>query len=388
MQEFPWSVGDQQFFVHQFTQEEVDLFARLTGDKNPIHVDPHYARLTPAGGEVVHGMLAASFVSRLVGMYIPGPGALWNSFQINWRRMVRIGDSIRFKVQVSSIHPSIQSMDLEISGVDAKTNEICFEGKGRVMVMLKERAKESKSDSEKRILVTGATGELGRAICKRLASSGMRLILWGRDQERLNQLASELEQKVVESSLVDLSDSRRIDEALSRIVSDGEIYGFVHTAAPPLSYTTVEDPKNQDSLHEHWSIGVAAFNRISQGLLRSMKKGGCIVHVLSQFVLDSPPLKMSAYISAKMAAWGLIRAMAVELGPKGIRCNAVSPGMMNTPYSKEVSIRFKQVEAANNPMRRLCTVEEVAEVVNFLCGPEASFVNGVNLPVTGGARMP
>jgi 3-oxoacyl-[acyl-carrier protein] reductase len=388
MQEFPWSVGDHQSFAHQFTREEVDLFARLTGDKNPIHLDANYARRTPVGDPVVHGMLAASFVSRLVGMHIPGPGALWNSFQINWRRMVRIGDSIRFVVQVSKIHPSTQSMDLEISGVDTTSNEICFEGKGRVMVMPREETKEPTSNSQKRILVTGATGELGKAICRRLASSGMRLILWGRDRERLSQLASELDRQVVGDYGVDLSDPRAIDGALGQVLRDGDIYGFIHVAAPPLSYVTVDDPKNQDSLEQHWTMGVAAFNRICQGLLRGMKQGGCIVHVLSQYTLDQPPLKMSAYVSAKMAAWGLIRAMAVELGPKGIRCNAVSPGMMNTPYSKDLPIRLKQVEAASNPMRRLCTVEDVAEAVAFLCGPQALFVNGVNLPVTGGARMP
>ncbi len=388
MQDFLWSVGDHQSFVHQFTQEEVDAFAGLTGDKNPIHVDANYARRTPAGGQVVHGMLAASFVSRLVGMHIPGPGALWNSFQINWLRMVRIGDSIRFEVRVGSIHLSTQSMDLEISGVDVKTKEICFEGKGKVMVMTREEAKGHSSNSEKRILLTGATGELGKAICKRLASLGMHLILWGRDRARISQLASELDRQVVSHYVVDLADFQAIDEALNQVLRSGDVYGFIHVAAPPLSYVTVDDPKNQDLLQEHWTMGVAAFNRISQGLLRVMKKEGCIIQVLSQYTLDQPPLKMSAYVSAKMAAWGLIRAMAVELGPRGIRCNAVSPGMMNTPYSKDLPLRLKQVEAASNPMRRLCTVEDVADVVAFLCGPQASFINGVNLPVTGGARMP
>lgn len=388
MQDFLWSVGDHRSFVHQFTQEEVDAFAGLTGDKNPIHVDANYARRTPAGGQVVHGMLAASFVSRLVGMHIPGPGAVWNSFQINWLRMVRIGDSIRFEIQVASIHPSTQSMDLEISGVNATTNEICFQGKGRVMVMPREETKRPSNNSEKRILVTGAAGELGKAICRRLASSGARLILWGRDRERLSQLASELDQQVASYHVVDLADSQAIDEVLNQVLRNGDVYGFIHVAAHPLSYVTVDDPKNQDLLQEHWTMGVAAFNRISQGLLRGMKKEGCIVHILSQSVLDQPPSKMSAYVSAKMAAWGLIRSMAVELGPKGIRCNAVSPSIMNTPYSKNIPMRLKQVEAASNPIRRLCTVEDVAEVVAFLCGPQASFVNGINLPVTGGARMP
>jgi len=62
--------------------------------------------------------------------------------------------------------------------------------------------------------------------------------------------------------------------------------------------------------------------------------------------------------------------------------------MMETPYIRDMPVRAKQVEAASNPMRRLCTVEDVAGVVKFLAGPEAVYINGANLPVTGGSKMP
>jgi len=103
---------------------------------------------------------------------------------------------------------------------------------------------------------------------------------------------------------------------------------------------------------------------------------------------DAPPIKMSAYVTAKMAAWGLIRALAVELGPKGIRCNAVSPNIVDTPYIKDMPMRTKQVEIATNPVRRLCTADDVANAVVYLAGSQASYINGINLPVSGGSRMP
>ena len=119
-----------------------------------------------------------------------------------------------------------------------------------------------------------------------------------------------------------------------------------------------------------------------------MHDGGVIIAVLSQAMLDVPPPKLSAYVSAKLATWGLVRAYAAELGPKGVRCNAVSPGMMDTPYTREMPVRVKQVEAASNPSRRLCRPEDVADAILYLASSRAGFVNGVNLPVTGGARMP
>ena len=141
-------------------------------------------------------------------------------------------------------------------------------------------------------------------------------------------------------------------------------------------------------LKEQWEINVGAFYQIAQRLISTIPSGGIIVQVLTQCVLDVPPPRWAAYASAKMAAWGLLRSMALELGPKGIRCNAISPSLMNTPFTRDVPLRMKQVEAASNPLRRLCTVEDVAKAVAFLCGPEASYINGVNLPVTGGAIMP
>ena len=384
-----WSAGDRRSFVHKFTREEIEAFARLTGDANPLHVDPDYARRTPAGGPVVHGMLAASFVSTLVGMHIPGPGALWNSFQVDWRKMVRIGDGIRFEVRVAGVHSSTNTMDLEVSGVGSTDGEIYLEGKANVtMLPHEEPAEKAEATDGKRILVTGASGELGGAICRYLATTGARLVLWGRDQDRLNRLSAKVKKQVDGSYGVDLSNFKSVDSAVKQVLKEGGVYGFVHVAASPLSFVAVDDPRNQELLEEQWRISVAAFNQICQGLVPAMKKGGSIVHVLSQVVFDVPPAKQSAYVSAKMAAWGLVRSLALELGPKGIRCNAVSPGMMNTPYTQDFPVRTKQVEAATNPARRLCTVEDVAEVVAFLLGPQSSFINGVNLPVTGGARMP
>lgn len=380
-----WKTGDSRSLVHTFSAEELQAFARLTGDLNPLHVDRAYAERTAAGGQVVHGMLAASFISTLIGIHIPGPGALWNSFQINWRKMVRIGDTLHLEARVTAVHTATSTLDLEICGTC--NSEVYLDGKARVMIMSNSDSGKPMELTGKRVLVTGASGVLGNSICEAFADAGADLVLWGRDQIRLTELKAKLGERAT-YQVVDLLDSSAIEAALAQTLSSGPVYGFIHVAAAPLVFSAVNDTDNHAQLKLHWAVGVAAFNQISQRVTSAMHGGGVIIAVLSQAMLDVPPPKLSAYVSAKLATWGLVRAYAAELGPKGIRCNAVSPGMMDTPYTREMPVRVKQVEAASNPSRRLCLPQDVADAVLYLAGSHAGFVNGVNLPVTGGARMP
>lgn len=383
-----WQVGDSRTITHTFTQQELEAFAKLTGDTNPLHVDEGYANRSAAGGQVVHGMLAASFVSTLIGVHIPGRGALWNSFNVNWRKIVRIGDTLRFEARVSSVQAAMRSLDLDISGVCASSGEVYLEGKARVMMMDERKETQPLALAGKRVLVTGASGEVGGAICRALAASGCRVVMWGRNIERLQQLSQALGKNAESFNAVDLLDDQEIEAGLTQFIEGGRVDGFVHAAAAPLNLAGIDSPLNHQFMRNHLQVDVLAFLQIAQKLVVNMQSEGFVIAVLTQAILDAPPPKMSTYIAAKMGAWGLIRAMAVELGPKGIRCNAVSPNMIETPYVKDMPLRVKQVEAASNPMRRLCQVEDVANAVQFLAGPQAAYINGINLPVSGGARMP
>lgn len=383
-----WLVGDSRTITHTFTNGEVQAFASLTGDVNPLHVDPAYAGRTPAGGQVVHGMLAASFVSTLIGMHIPGPGALWYAFQVNWRQMIRIGDTLQFRAEVVAIQAGTQTLDLKIQGVHLGNNEVYLDATAQVLLMTQTKAQTLSGLADKRILITGASGSVGQAICKQLVQQGVKVVAWGRDADRLHSLTTKLGADACEAQAVDLRDPKAIAEAIGTVLQNGTVSGFVHAAAAPLSYLNVDDPNNQAELAAHWTIGVAAFHQIAQALVAGMQTGDGIVAILTQDILGQPPVKMSAYVAAKTACWGLVRSYAVECGPRGIRCNAVSPNTMDTPFTANMAVRAKQVEAASNPLRRLCQPEDVAEVTTFLLSPQAGYINGVNVPVTGGSRMP
>ena len=84
-------VGQQAHFMVDLTEDMVADFAAISGDTNPLHTDHTYAAQTPFGGVVVHGMLGASFFSRLIGMYLPGRYALYLSQKVTFRKPLRVG---------------------------------------------------------------------------------------------------------------------------------------------------------------------------------------------------------------------------------------------------------------------------------------------------------
>jgi 3-oxoacyl-[acyl-carrier protein] reductase len=117
-----------------------------------------------------------------------------------------------------------------------------------------------------------------------------------------------------------------------------------------------------------------------------MKKQGSgrIINILSAYVLNIPPEKISFYITAKYALLGLTRSSAVELVKHGITVNAISPGLMETDLSGYLPKKYLEVYASRHPMKRMTVPSDVASAVEFLISDGAGFLNGVNIPVNGG----
>ncbi|MDR7545626.1 MAG: MaoC family dehydratase, partial [Armatimonadota bacterium] len=82
------------------TEADITAFADVTGDRNPLHLDPAYAARTRFGQRIAHGMLTAGFVSAVIGMHLPGPGGIYVSQTLQFVRPVRIGDAVTATVEV------------------------------------------------------------------------------------------------------------------------------------------------------------------------------------------------------------------------------------------------------------------------------------------------
>ena len=95
--------GMEATFSKTITETDVTLFAGITGDLNPVHIDAKYAESTPFKGRIAHGMLGASLISNLLGMRLPGPGTIYISQQVRFRAPVRIGDTVTARVRVTAL---------------------------------------------------------------------------------------------------------------------------------------------------------------------------------------------------------------------------------------------------------------------------------------------
>lgn len=93
-------VGDKAFLEKTVSESDVYLFAGITGDLNPAHVNEEAMKKSKFGGRIAHGMLSAGFISAILGMQLPGPGTIYLSQALQFKAPVRIGDTVRAEVEV------------------------------------------------------------------------------------------------------------------------------------------------------------------------------------------------------------------------------------------------------------------------------------------------
>jgi 3-hydroxybutyryl-CoA dehydratase len=98
-----FKTGDTAEMSKTVTEEDIVLFAKVTGDYNPVHVSREFAEKTRFGERIAHGMLSAGLISAVIGMKLPGPGCLYLSQTLNFRGPVKIGDEITARVEVAEV---------------------------------------------------------------------------------------------------------------------------------------------------------------------------------------------------------------------------------------------------------------------------------------------
>jgi 3-hydroxybutyryl-CoA dehydratase len=98
-------VGQAAEFTKTVTETDVVLFAGVTGDLNPAHIDDVWAQASRFGGRIAHGMLSASFISTVLAMKLPGPGTIYLSQNLRFTGPVRIGDTVTARVEVAEVMP-------------------------------------------------------------------------------------------------------------------------------------------------------------------------------------------------------------------------------------------------------------------------------------------
>ena len=126
------SMGKAAEITRVVAAEDIEAFAEVSGDTNPVHLDEAYARGTTFGGRIAHGMLSAAYISAVLGTTLPGPGAVYLSQSLRFRRPVKIGDAVTARVTVTALDDKRAHVTLEtVCQVNGKT---VVDGEAVVMV--------------------------------------------------------------------------------------------------------------------------------------------------------------------------------------------------------------------------------------------------------------
>jgi 3-hydroxybutyryl-CoA dehydratase len=126
------SVGMSAVFGKTITEADIQTFAGVSGDTNPLHLHDEFARSTMFKGRIAHGMLSASFISTVVGTKLPGPGAVYVSQTLNFRSPVRVGDCVTARATVREIVPEKRRVKFET--VCSVGDKVVLDGEATILV--------------------------------------------------------------------------------------------------------------------------------------------------------------------------------------------------------------------------------------------------------------
>lgn len=241
------------------------------------------------------------------------------------------------------------------------------------------------------VVVTGAGRGLGLDIARRLGDDGCRVVVAEVDPARGEAATASLDDAGIDARLVvtDIGDESSVVDLAARVANWGGLDGIVNNAA-------IADGVGGATF---WELGTDDFDRLMQVNVRGTwlvsrylapqlidAGSGAIVNVASDtFFLGSA--RLAHYVASKGAVIGLTRAMARDLGPHGIRVNAVAPGIVESESTAGVPDERHQWYADNRAIRRRQHPDDVSGVVAFLLSDDAEYLTGSTLVVDGGFVM-
>jgi 3-oxoacyl-[acyl-carrier protein] reductase len=233
----------------------------------------------------------------------------------------------------------------------------------------------------KTAVVTGASRGIGSAIAVELGRAGASVVVGYRSgAEEAEAIASEIDGRAVQ---VDVADP---EQAKSLVDEAGEVDILVNNAGLTRDGLIARMPDEdwRAVVETNLSGTFYTCRAAARGMMR--RRGGAIVNITSIVGLRGNPGQTN-YVASKAGIIGLTKALARELGSRGVRANAVAPGYITTRLTDVISEEMRGLILTNTALGRLGSPEDVAGAVRFLCSDEAAFITGEVLLVDGGLGM-
>lgn len=394
-------LGQQACFEVTVNEASIKAFARLTGDYSPLHTNEEFARKTQFRSKVAHGLLVYSYVSTLVGMYLPGENATILNHSARYLKPTRANDRLKVSGQVTQKDDILGRIILEVKITNQRQDLVAD---GIVSVMVNPPAKKGitmkdlkKNDLKldfkgKTVLITGSSRGIGAACAKLFAYHNANIIinynLGKSDAEEVLKDITASGRKAV-CLKADVTNSQEVQkmvqQALKKFPRIDILVNNAMNNALPLEFQKLEWVDMQKD------IDVAlkgAFNCIKSVLPGMLKNGyGKVINVTTVYANSAPPSGFTKYVTAKTALLGLTRSLAIEFAPKNIFFNVISPGFTDTDLGAHVPQWLKDKLALENPQKRLAQPIDIAKAILIMASSYTDYVTGNQMLACGGSVM-
>lgn len=236
----------------------------------------------------------------------------------------------------------------------------------------------------KNILITGATGGIGKSIAIKCSNQDANVIITGRDIEKLKNLHDQLKGEKNQFIAADLSSDEEIEKLIDALP---KLDGVVHCAG--INTKTPIKFLNRDKINDVLNPNFYAPALLSSGMLKKRKinKGASIVMV-SSISSSYTTVSNAVYSASKAALESLTRVMALELASRNIRVNSIKPGMIETELIEAYDLKEELAKFEKNiPLRRFGKTGDIANLAVFLLSEESSWITGSLITIDGGITL-
>jgi enoyl-[acyl-carrier protein] reductase I len=401
-------VGDSASVTRVITRRDIELFAIVSGDINPAHLDPEYAETNMFHGIVAHGMWGGALISAVLGTTLPGPGTIYLGQELRFHRPVRVGDAVTTAVSLREKRSdkAIAVFDCRLTNqfgedvivgtaeVKAPTEKVVRPRNRLPSVALHADGPDPFDLTGKRGLILGIANEHSIAhgcakACRRAGAELAITYLNAKAEPHVRPLAEALDATLILPC--DVREPGQLEHVFAEIQRRwGRLDFILHSIAFAPREDLVGRVVDASAAGFALAMDVSCHSFLRAARLAEplMREGGSLLtvtfygsaRVVNHYNLMGP---------VKAALESAVRYLAAELGPKGIRVHAISPGPIRTRAASGID-RFDELlatAAAEAPQRHLADIMDVGAVARFLVSDASKRITGTVIPVDGGRHI-
>jgi len=355
-------------FDVEVTPDSAIEFARLSGDWNPLHTDPAHAATTAYRRPVLHGAFSAGLVSRMAGMYLPGRDCLLHSLNLKFVAPIVPPATLRVAGRVAGERHGLGRVEVAISDIVSSTRYVSatYEfGRHIHSTELQESPQATNLAGDRVVLVTGASGGLGRALLARLGQRGLGVSRRG----GVGLLAAPN------------------SKALAELIGDRRIDAIVHCAWPAPDnqrLLSLDDP--EAAVEYNLGNPLVEMIRLGQVLKQRGAQAAQMLLIGSTAALPGRHnYRMPLYTLAKALVPELVRILALELAASGHRITGVVFDVIEAGMNQRLSAAAKVAHADRSPAGKLPSADEAAAQIEWILANPGWLASGATITLSGGA---